>query len=231
MCKGLTLKNIKCKKKSINDYCNYHTSQKPKPLPIKHNTDQKELKITSLKHEKLFLKFHNQIENYEKRITKINKKVDNQKKELNNYSECSRKKNEKINKIKERIKELEQNNKKYKRENEILEEKVNQSLNIINIKQKDKQKLIDKNRFLRDENQNLKQIADKYSIIVEFEKMKSQIKQIYNWTDQNFYIEVIRKERKYHSILENTFNMTIEDIIDEYWRLRRLRISYAHPFG
>ena len=62
--------------------------------------------------------------------------------------------------------------------------------------------------------------------------MKSQIKQVMNMSDIGpFYIETIHKETKYHYILENMFNMSIDEIIREYWSLRQLRVAYCHPFG
>jgi chromosome segregation ATPase len=149
-------------------------------------------------------------EEHEERIDKLKTKIDNQKSELTKHSERNRVKNEKLNKLKTRLNLQLNQNKELRNEIEKQSSK--------------KQELISKNK-------ELQKIADKYSIIEEFEYMKAEIKKIFSWKQQEFYIEVIREERKYHSILEKTFNMSINDIINEYWRLRRLRVSYAHPFG
>ncbi len=71
--------------------------------------------------------------------------------------------------------------------------------------------------------------SKKYDAIMDFERMKSQIKQIFSWKSQ-FYIENIRDEKKYHSILENIFNMDIKTIVDTYYEKKRKRNLYCHPY-
>lgn len=99
-------------------------------------------------------------------------------------------------------------------------------------------KLEEENKYLKFINKDLKEevlrlydVDSKYKIILEFEKMKSDIKKLFNWKRKQFYIEIIRKEHKYHNILENMFNMPIDKIIEKYWRLRELRLKYCHPYN
>jgi len=144
------------------------------------------------------------------RDEKLIEKLKNQKIELDNSANSNAK--------------LKKNNKILREENIQLKENDDLLKKIINVQINEKNKLIASNK-------KLNEIAQKYKIIEKFERMKSEIKKIFNWENQQFYIEVIRRETKYHHILEKTFNMSINDIIDYYYDLRSQRNNISHPFG
>ncbi len=76
----------------------------------------------------------------------------------------------------------------------------------------------------------LEEQARKYSTIVEFELFKSKIKSIIKREFYpNFHIKDIRHEKKYHDELKSTFNMEIDEIINEFYRKREIRNKNAHP--
>lgn len=223
LCKGKTKANQPCKKHVKDDYCHHHISQKnaipikiSKKKPLKYGLiSEEQQEITNLKREAYKLLVEN--ESLKGKINKITNKNINQKSELSKFSEINRKKNEKIQRYKDENKEL-----KLEKEKSIRE-----ADNLKNFIERQQQKISE----LTAKNKSLNKVADKYGIIVEFEKMKAEIKKIFNWDKKEFYIEIVRKQTKYHYILEKTFNMSIKEIIEEYWRLRRLRLNYAHPFG
>lgn len=102
-----------------------------------------------------------------------------------------------------------------------------------------KEDITNKNKALQRKNEKLKKANDiitileekarNYEQIVEFENFKNKIKTIYGWSSP-FYIEDIREDKKYHSYLIEQFNMSIEEIIKNYYIKRRIRNSLCHPF-
>lgn len=218
-CLGKTKAGIQCKKRVKLKYCHHHIHQgKEEPT-----NKTKKIKIDA---SDAVLSFNLKLQETNE---KLQEKIINQKNTLNNFIENNRKKNEKIKNYKNEIKKLNKKHTEIQNINEKLKQEKNHSLSIIKAKQEDKKKLISKNQKLKEENKELQLIADKYYTIEKFEKMKSEIKKVFNW-DKEFYIDVVRKQKKYHYVLENMFNMSIDDIISEYWRLRHLRNLYSHPY-
>lgn len=80
-----------------------------------------------------------------------------------------------------------------------------------------------KNKIINRQNK----IVEKYEIIVKFEKLKTTIKNVYNF-DNDFYIEDIKNNKKYHKKLEKILNNSIDEIIKNYYELREKRNKFAH---
>ena len=239
-CQGKCLNGNRCKKRIKNGlYCHIHLEKQMPQMPqmpqmVKSDNDNELILIDfeSFKNVVVMLDDENGVG-----IGEILDKLE----DLNfNYELMKKLNGSLLNKISDKdkkISELKKNHQKngekrgrkiqnLRKELEICKEKYIQDM----IKNQTKYDLLkEKYDKAKEENSRLYEIKNKYDVIVEFEKMKSEIKKIYNWKGSKFYIEQIKSKPEYHEILNKTFNMSIDEIINRYWFLRNLRNTYSHP--
>lgn len=203
MCKGITKKGNRCLKGDKYDgYCHIHRIVKV----------EEELRIN----------------------IKTVEKTANLKEDIFHKNKSLERKNKEIKKLKERIRNISLENIKYQMENKLLSSKIEDlkdehAEKVIKIDYL-KEEVADRDCQINDANDiiiDLEEDAQNYRKILEFESFKCQIKNIFNWKAP-FYIEDIKKEKKYHKVLEETFGMSINEIINTYYKKKRIRNALAH---
>lgn len=226
-CNGLTSSGKWCRRNCSTDYCYQHLNQSPSTNPSDEVQPDKKDLVSQSEHSAV----QAQLDEYRRelceiyplilerdgQINSLKEKISTQRNELSRNSDIHRRKNEKLKAKNQRI-------------NEMVNEIANLKRIIANHEHKHSL-LSDEVQDLQTRNTELEEIAKKYLVIEEFEKMKTEIKKVYNWEHHSFQIGKLKSETQHHYILEKTFGMSIDNIIDQYWKLRQERTKYAHPFG